>query len=175
MKKMGNGLFELYKEQKNELIKALEAYDPTIKFKYHKDPKNLAAFRKNPFFMFYPSCWEISPVQLSGVHFGFYVRAENARLSVGVESPIRNDDKEKFKREVAEELKNRGMGLRGFDVWPNAGQTKSKVKLLQIRFPFDPEASRRAIDYYKQLREFVFIVSEKIDEYIFSVFCKSMM
>jgi hypothetical protein len=42
LNKMGNDEFELYKEQKNELIKALEAYDPTIKFKYHKDPKDLA-------------------------------------------------------------------------------------------------------------------------------------
>jgi len=165
LKKMGNDEFKLYKEQKNKLIKALEAYDPTIRFKFHKDPKNLAAFRKNPFFMFYPLCWKISPVQLSGVHFGFYVRGESARLSVGVESPIRNDDKEKFKRAVAEELNNRGMVFRGFDVWPNAGETKRKVKLLQIKFPFDREAWRKAIKYYKELEEFITVVSEKIDEY----------
>lgn len=158
-------LFELYKEQKNEFIKALKSYDPTIRFKYYKDPKDLAAFRKNPFFMFYPSCWEISPGQLSGVHFSFHVRAENARLCVGVESPIRDEHKEKFKRAVAEELKKLGADLRGFDIWPNAGQSKRKVKLLEVRFPFDSEAWRRAIDYYKQLEQFIVVVSEKIDEY----------
>jgi hypothetical protein len=154
--------FELFKRQKNELIKALKDYDPNTKFKYERDPKDVDAFRKNPFFMFYPGEWEISPRQISGVHFSFYVRGEHARLSVGVESPIRDQYKEKFKREVVEELKRCEVELSEFDIWPHAGQTKRKAKLLEVIFPFDNYSCQKAIGYYQKLEPFIAIVSEKI-------------
>jgi hypothetical protein len=160
-----NVLFERYKKQKNELIKALKDHDPSIEFKYEKDPKDVDAFRRNPFFFFYPGSWKASPSQLSGVHFGFIVRGEYARLSVGVESPIRDAYKDRFKDEVVEELKRQKAKPAEFDIWPNAGQSSKKVKLLEVVFPFDNEAWERAIRYYKKLDAFISIVSENIREF----------
>jgi hypothetical protein len=157
--------FELFKRQKNELIKALKDYDPNTKFKREKDPKDVDEFRKNPYFMFYPAEWEISPRQMSGVHFSFYVRGEYARLSVGVESPMRDQYKEKFKLEVVEELKRCQVKLSEFDIWPDAGQTKRKAKLLEVTFPFDNYSCHKAIGYYRKLDAFISIVSEKIKEF----------
>jgi len=161
----GDVLFEEYKRQKNELIMALKDHDPSIEFKFEKDPKDTDAFRRNPFFMFYPGCWKASSNQLSGVHFGFYVRGEYARLSVGVESPIRDAFKDRFKDEIAKELKQRQLDLSEFDIWPNAGQTGKKVKLLEVVFQFDSEAWQKAIHYYKKLDGFISIVAEKINEF----------
>ena len=63
--------------------------------------------------MFYPSSWEISPSQVSGVHFSFIyfidekTLAEYVRLSIGVEKPIPDDYKKQFKDEVVKDLLQR--------------------------------------------------------------------
>ncbi len=64
---------DLIKNQKNQFVKALTDYDPNIIIKM--DWKDLSEYnlrhKINWFIMFYPSSWEISPSQVSGVHFSF--------------------------------------------------------------------------------------------------------
>ena len=121
--------------------------------------------------MFYPSSLEISPSQVSGVHLAFIyfvdkkTQVEYVRLSVGVEKPIPDEYKKQFKNEVVKDLRQRKVNLSEFDVWPNAGARKDKVKLLEVRFPLDNNSWKRAIEYYKKLDSFVSIVSEKIVDF----------
>jgi len=50
-----------------------------------------------------------------------------------------------------------------FDLWPNAGLTVKKVKLLEVKFPLDNNSWKEAIEYYKKLDKFILIVSENIE------------
>ena len=116
-------------------------------------------------FWFYPDNWEISSAQFSGVQFAFIyffdrkTQAEYVRLSVGVESPVTDEHKKQFKDEVVKGLPQREINLSEFDLWPNAGVTKNRVKLLEVKFPLDNDCWKKAIEYYKRLDGFVSIVS----------------
>lgn len=163
--------YEFFKNQKNQFTKALRDYDPRIIIKM--DWKDLSEYnirhKINWFIMFYPSGWEISPSQVSGVHFAFIyfidkkTQTEYVRLSVGVEKPIPDQYKKQFKDEVVKDLCLRKVNLSEFDVWPYAGIRK--VKLFEVKFPLDNNAWKKAMEYYKKLDSFISIVSEKIEEF----------
>lgn len=165
------GSYELFKSQKNQFIKVLKEYDPNTKVVLDWKDLNEDNIRgkKNWFFVFYPPGWEVSKGPGFGVFFGLgyciekRTKADYVRFGAGVESPVKDEYKKKFKDEVVEELRRRKVILSEFDLWPNAGPRK--VKLLDIRFPLETNSWKKAMEYYKKLDAFIPIVSEKIKEF----------
>lgn len=165
--------YKLFKGQKNEFSKALKEYDRSIKIMM--DWKDLSdhniRHKQNWSFWFIPSTWEISSSQFSGVHFGLIyfmdknIKSEFVRFSVGVEKPVTDLYKKQFKEEVVKELHLRKIELSDFDLWPSAGVTRDKVKLLEVKIPLNNDSWKKAIEYYKKLGPFINIVSDKIEEF----------
>lgn len=170
--------YTLFKNQKKAFIEALRDYDGNIKFEFDWKDLNEDHIKKKLywFFIFYPPGWEKSTFTTSGkrlafgVHFAFiyYFRRrkleEYTRLSVGVESPLKNGYKNQFKEEIIKELRSFKEDLSEFELWPTAGIRRGS-KLLDIKMPLNSNTWKQAIDYYKKLGPFVSLVSEKIKEF----------
>ncbi len=165
--------YELFKRQRNiffdELIKVDN--DVIVKLKW-KDlsPYNISK-RKNWFTGFVPKSWIVKRKGLFGIHFAFaYQRkrklgAEFVRLHVGVEKPLKDKFKTQFKEEIVEEIKNRNINLKAFDIYPNAGVHKGK-KLLEAKpIPLNNKSWEMALNEYLKLNEFIGLVSTVIKKY----------
>ncbi len=156
---------ELFIRQAEKFREAILANDKTIKFMSFK------ATEKNPFVWFWPMDWEISSNQLSGVHIAFCHFSDRAvqkafvRLNVGVEKPIAEGHKRQFKDEVVAEIKRQKIYLAEFDLWPNAGVTRQKTKLIEIRFPLNEKSWTTGVEYYRKMERFNSIVADKVEEF----------
>lgn len=170
--------YRLFKSQKDAFIEALKDYDANIKFEFNWKDLNQNHIKKKLywFFIFYPPGWEKSTFTISGKRLGFGVyfafiyyfqrrkSEEYARLSVGVESPLKNGFKNQFKGEVIKELKSLKEDFSEFELWPNAGIHRGS-KLLDIKMPLNSNTWKQAMEYYKRLNPFIPLVSKKIREF----------
>jgi len=170
--------YRLFKSQKKAFIEALKDYDANIKVEFNWKDLNKNHIKKKLywFFIFYPPGWEKSTFTTSGkrlafgVHFAFIYYfhrrqlEEYARLSVGVESPLKNGYKNQFKEEIIKGLRLFKEDLSEFELWPTAGIHRGS-KLLDIKMPFNSNTWKQAMDYYKKLNSFIPLVSEKIKEF----------
>jgi hypothetical protein len=156
---------ELFISQAEKFKEAMLDYDQNIKF------TGFSANKKNPFVWFWPKMWEISPGQLSGVFiaFGYFYerQAQKAfvRLNVGVEKPIAEEYKRRFKDEVIAVLRELKMDLQEFDLWPNAGVSSEKTKLLEVKMPLNENSWKTGVEYYKKIEGFRSVVANKVEEF----------
>jgi len=167
--------YNLFKNQKDAFIKALRDYDKHIIIVLNWKNLSEENIRKKLywFFGFYPPGWEKSAITISGKRLGFGVAfaliyyfdrrsaKEYVRLSVGVESPLKDNYKILFKDEVIKEFQLLRKDFSEFEFWPNAGVHRSG-KLFEIKIPLNSNTWLEALEYYKRLGPFIDIVSKKI-------------
>jgi hypothetical protein len=170
--------YTLFKNQKKALIEALRDYDRNIKIEFDWKDLNENHLKQKLywFFIFYPPGWDKSTFATSGKRLGFGVHfafiyyfhrrqlTEYARLSVGVESPLKNGYKRQFKEEIIRELRPFKEDFSEFELWPTAGVHRGS-KLLDIKMPLDSNTWKQAMEYYKRLNPFTLLVSKKIKEF----------
>jgi len=158
-----------FKDQKNRFVDALlPAYPDTRLLLNWKD----VSLEKpgNWFIMFAPSVWGNFKEGFSGIHYTFayyrekMTRQEFVRLSVGVERPLRNEFKGKFKMDVVESVRSKRLPLPEFDLWPNAG-IRLGAKLLETRLPLNTDTARETLSRYSRLKEFNRLVAGIIKRY----------
>lgn len=167
--------YELFKSQKNILIKLMKNKSPEIIIELNWKDLNIANIgeKKNWVFVFYPPGWHESTFTMDRIRKGFgvylsfryyYERksgAEFARLYSGVESPIKEEFKNKFKNEIIEELKPYSKDLTQIELWPSAG-IRSGGKLLECKIPLNADAANKVFEIYNNLSFVIPIINEKI-------------
>lgn len=125
----------------------------------------------NWFVMFAPPAWVVGRGDFSGVHYTlkWYRPRQTAaqpglRLSVGVESPLRDAYKTDFKRDVVAAVLREQLALPDCRLWPEAGVQRG-AKLLETRVPATKDAARILLERYAALERFNAIVAEAIRDY----------
>jgi hypothetical protein len=158
--------FKLFIEQQALLSKALLEVDPHTWFQLLRGNFK-EAHRGNWFICFVPSSWGRWRGGTYGVHFDFvYARARQGlpqrfRLAVGVESPLRRERWQKFKEDVIDRARARGIDQTGFVL-----RAKERTKLLEADpIPFDGQAWRATMERYAALEPVIAIIADLINEY----------
>jgi len=158
--------FALFLDQQDRFIKALSEYDTTIWY-----PRLRGNFKEdqpsNWFICFVPKVWGYWKEANYGVHFDLIcARAKNNlpvrfRLTIGVESPLKNQFIQAFKEEVISRITARNIDLSGFTLL-----AKKNKKLLEVNpIQFGTESWRIALDKYIALQPIVEIIGKVSREY----------
>jgi hypothetical protein len=159
--------FDLFQDQIKRFIKALRDYDNKIWYPTHRG-KYEENVPKNWFTCFVPNAWGHWKGSY-GVHFSLtYARAktksnlpERFRLTIGVESPLKEEYKQAFKEEVISRISAKKINQSGITLI-----AMERKKLLETDpIPFNSESWRIALDKYIALRSIVDIIGEVIRKY----------
>lgn len=170
--------YELFKREKDLLVKALTNNDTEIiiglNFKELKE--EFIYSRQNWWLVYYPPGWEESRhfIDSDKTAFGisqsfayFYDKkndGEYIRFHVSVESPIKDEYKDKFKERVLNDVNNRDIDISDYEIWPYAGIQKGG-KLIEKKILFKEGVWNDVLNEYKRLREFNAVVRDVIKEY----------
>jgi hypothetical protein len=158
--------FDLFLDQQQRFHAALEKFDSTIWF-----PPPRGNFKNdypgNWFICFVPASWGKWKGAIYGVHFGFlYAREygdkpERFRLAVGVESPLKEQNRQSFKENVVTRINSKRIKQSGFIL-----KTENRKKLLETEpIPFSTDSWQIALEKYIALSPVVDVVAQIIKEY----------
>ena len=154
--------FDLFKDQIKRFINALSDYDSKIWFPLHRG-KYEENVPKNWFTCFVPDAWGHWKGSY-GVHFGLnYAQAktkfnlpERFRLTIGVESPLKEEFKQAFKEEVISRISDQKLNQSNFTLI-----AMERKKLLETDpISFNSESWQVALDKYIALHPIIDIIGE---------------
>lgn len=147
MSRLANSKFALFMDQQTRFTEALKNYEPGVWF----PPLRGKITEDNPgnwFVCFVPSSWGRWQGSVYGVHFEFlYARErgplpERIRLSVGVETPMKNSFRPDFKETIISRVGAAKIVEAGFVL-----QNRSRTKLLEPdQIPFDSRSWKTEIE-----------------------------
>jgi hypothetical protein len=162
------GSYELFMEQKNRFVEALNKYDKDIWLTFN--PMSLNRYKHgNWFMMFNPKCWGKYNKGF-GVHYAFvyYINSDNGReyirFPVGVENPFKTDFRNQFKTDIVSYIKHNDVKYGDCRLWPDVGFRKTKLLEPEL-IELNNRSWEIAIENYKALKDFNIVVANFINQY----------
>lgn len=166
MNRPANPRLSLFMGQQSRFTEALKNHEPGVWF----PPLRGRMTEDSPgnwFICFVPSSWGRWQGSVYGVHFEFlYARErgslpERIRLSVGVETPMKDPFKPEFKETVISRVRAAGIAEAGFVL-----QNRPRTKLLEPDpIPFNSHSWQNALERYVALQPVVSIIGQVLKEF----------